>query len=155
MSSQWTDLEEDAVSYKVLDAQQARQLLAKQSPFPLGRVVFLQLLAGFFVVLFAVLFSSQEGAVFSAVAGVAAAWFPSAIVALWMAWRQRNKLPPIAFLAELYFFELLKIVVTIALLLIVFLWMKPLVWPFLLAGFVVTVKAYGVVCWLLLGKHRN
>lgn len=155
MCSQQAGSEEDALSYKVLDAQEAKLLLAKQQPLPLGRVVFFQLLAGCLVVLFAVLFSSREGSVFSALAGVCAAWVPSVLVALWMSWRQRSKLPSIAFLAELYFFELLKIVITIASLVIVFLWLKPLVWPFLLVGFVVTVKAYGIVCWLLLGKHRN
>lgn len=151
MTPEWDDSEEELLSYKVLSAQEAKELQEKQPVIIWWKVLTFQLLAGFVVILFSMIWHKYPGTVFCSVAGVMASWIPSVLVTGWYLLR-RGKLVPAVFLTELYFIEFIKIVLTITLLVMIFLWVKPLVWPSLLAGFVVTVKAYVIACWLSLSK---
>lgn len=155
MTPEWEDSDKEILSYKVLNAQEAKKLQAAQPELPLLKVLVIQLLAGLVVVLSSMFWWGHSGVVFCAVVGVVAAWIPSALMTGWMLLRHGKGLLPVVFLVEFYFMEFIKVILTIALLFMAFVWVRPLVWPSLLAGFVVTIKAYYVACWLLLNQYKE
>lgn len=155
MGSEWKDSQDEALSYKTLSAQEAKELQERSPKLVWWKVLVIQLLSGLAVVFIALFWYERSGVVLCAVAGVMAAWVPSVFATGWLQLRHGKKLAPSVFLMELYFIEFIKVILTIALLVMAFVWIRPLAWLPLLAGFVVTVKAYGIVCWLLLNQHKD
>lgn len=140
-------------TYKILTTDQAKALQAKMPELSLESVLWIQLVAGVLVIAGAAFWGIQS--IICAAAGVFSAWLPCAL----FTWRV-GAITPSRYgagfsLVNFYFWEALKLIGTIALLAVAVLWIKPLIWQSLLVGFVVTVKAYGFACLLLLGKNKQ
>ncbi len=141
--------------FRVLSRAEAQALRKRHPGVSLWRVLGIQGLAGVLVIGLSLLAGGRPGVVASAVAGVVAAWAPSAL----FVWRlapsvHRHDYAAYAQL-RFFFWEAVKILCAIALLGAAVAWVRPLSWPALLAGFVVTVKAYGLACWLSLATNRQ
>ncbi|RUS67051.1 hypothetical protein CUZ56_00989 [Saezia sanguinis] len=147
--------DDEAQEFKVLSAQEAQVLQAGMPKLSLWSVLWLQLVAGFTVIAIASFWSGYAGVMSSALAGVMAAWVPSAVFVWRMAAQADNKAGALIPLARLLFWEFVKIGCAVVFLVMAVLWVHPLVWQALLAGFVVTVKAYGIACWLLLNRKQT
>lgn len=151
----WTD--EDSADgglepeFKPLDAAQAKAWRTRQTVVSPWRVLLLQGLAG---ALIAALAASWGGPVvgMSVVWGVLAVVLPAAVFARALA-RQMQLHQAGAALAGLFFWEGVKVTLTVVLLLVAPQVVKNLDWLALLAGFVVTIKVYWLA-WMLASRRR-
>lgn len=141
-----TIIEDD--EFEPLTQSEARELLSKMPEVGLWRVLGIQLIAGLVVIASSGFFGAT--AVISAVAGVMSAWVP-AFVFVGVAQRYKKKQDGLS-LPRIYLLELGKIVLTIGLLSVSVVSLKPLIWQAFLLSFVVVVKVYGIACWLALVK---
>ena len=130
------------------EAQALRDRLPQVSPW---RVVGAQALAGLLCIVVAWAVAQRSGVVWSAFYGAAAAVIPSALLARGMTRGTRN---PVAAAAGFMFWEVLKIGVAVAMLVIAAKVVPQISWPALLATMVVCMK----VNWLALlwrGRVKN
>ena len=137
----------------MLTRDEAKELEASMPELSLWSVVKIQLLAGFAVVVLASLFGLWSGV--CATAGVLSVFLPTILFVWRTSFTKSNSYSPNVSLVRFYFWEFVKVIGIIAMLAAAVLWIKPLVWQALLAGFVVTVKSYGIGCWLLLRKNKQ
>jgi ATP synthase protein I len=116
------------------EAEAWRQANPSTSPW---RVVAAQAAVGLACAAVLAVFMQRSGAVWSALYGAAAVVLPSALLARGMTKRARN---PVAAAAGFMFWEMLKIGVAIAMLVIAAKVVPNLSWPALLATMVVCIK---------------
>ena len=135
-TSNWED-ECDTPVFKTLNRQEA-QLLRKQLPMVSPwRVVGMQLLVGGVCCLVIWLAMGSMAGLWSAMYGVAAAVLPNALMARGMTKRAGS---PMAVAAGFMFWEMLKIGVAVAMLVIAAKVVPNLSWPALLIAMVVCIK---------------
>ncbi|MFM6995460.1 MAG: ATP synthase subunit I [Limnohabitans sp.] len=142
---------DDLATFKPLSAQEAQQWRRRQPALSPWRVVLGQTLVGLAVVVVGWPFGGWLWA-------VSAAWGAAAVIvpAMWFARilaRQLKLAQPGSALALLMGWELVKVALTVLLLVLAPLVLKPLSWPGLLLGFVLTLKVYGVA--LLWGRQSR
>ncbi|MDN3545009.1 ATP synthase subunit I [Kinneretia asaccharophila] len=134
----------DEVAFKALTREEAQALRARIPPLSPWRVVAAQAAAGVFCAALWWLFTQEGGKAWSALYGVIAVVVPNAL----MAWGTSRR--PVghagAALLSLMFWELIKIVLVIAILVAVAMRASDLSWPALLLTMIVSLK----VNWLAL-----
>lgn len=145
------DPDKDETSdFKPLTPEEAQAWRQRQTVTSPWRVVGLQMLVGTLVVLLAWWFTGRINAAQSAAYGALAVVLPSVLWVRGMLRSTRLRHSGSA-MASLLFWELAKVVLTIALLFAAPKVVSQLDWLALLAGFVVTMKAY----WLALARSMR
>jgi ATP synthase protein I len=138
----WDDADrEGAPPWRRLSREEAQALLAKDPPVSPWRVVAVQSAAGVVVALVAALVAGNEGVGTSALYGAATVVLPGALMARGMTSRLTSRSPGASAFGFM-FWELVKIVVSVAMLAVAPKLVQPLSWPALLAGLVVCMKVY-------------
>jgi len=156
----WTDdalaeeFEAEEASFKPLTRMEAERIRAANPPASMMRVLGVQVLTSVVVACLARVLTGQDAMGWSALYGGLAVWVPAALFARGL---QRQKANGHAGSALMGFFvwELVKIVLTVALLLAAPGLIPELNWLALLAGFVVTMKVYWVAMWLHLVRTNS
>lgn len=138
-----SDVEVEDSDFNPLSADEARQWRKRHPPVSLWGVVVLQILAGVLVAFAAGAITGRGTAGWSAGYGALAVVVPSILFVRGMA-RQRAAAHAGAAAAGFLFWEMAKILLTVALLAAAPKLVAGLSWPALLAGMVVTMKTYWV-----------
>jgi ATP synthase protein I len=141
----------DELPFKTLTHDEAQALRAKLPMVSPWRVVAAQAVAGVLCCAVVWAITQRNSAAWSALYGAAAVVLPSALLARGMTKRTRS---PVAAAAGFMFWEMLKIGVAVAMLVIAARVVPQLSWPALLATMVVCMK----VNWLALlwqGRVKN
>lgn len=149
MLKSWETIEDDAEveDFKKLSAEEAkalRQTMSRVSPW---RVLGAQAAVGTLVALMAWLVTGLTGAALAAAYGALAVVVP-ALVFLRGLKRQEGVQHAGAALGGFFVWEMVKVVLTVAMLFAAPRLIPELNWLALLAGFVVTMKVYWVAMWL-------
>ena len=139
----WDD-EAQEPPFKVLTREEAQALRAKHPPLSPWRVVAVQALLGGVIVLLWWVLTGESGKAWSALSGVAAVVVPNALMA-WGMTRLFRGVPGAAVVGFM-FWELIKIMLAVAILVAVAVQMPDLNWPALLVGLIGCLK----VNWLAL-----
>ena len=144
---------EDA-GFKPLTRMEAERIRAANPPASMMRVLGIQVLTSLVVACLARILTGLDVMGWSALYGGLAVWVPAALFARGI---QRQKVTGHAGSALVGFFvwELVKIVLTVALLLAAPRLIPGLNWLALLAGFVVTMKVYWLAMWLHLVRTNS
>jgi len=137
----------DESGFKQLSAEEAQALLQRQLPLSPWRVVLWQAVVGLLVALLAWGLTQNRVAGVSAAYGAMAVVLPAALFARGLS-RQRYAANAGAALSGFFVWEMVKIAVTVAMLVLAPRLILNLNWLALLAGFVVTMKVYWVAMWL-------
>lgn len=137
----------DESGFKQLSAEEALALLQRQPPLSPWRVVLWQAVVGLLVALLAWGLTQNRVAGVSAAYGAMAVVLPAALFARGLS-RQRFAANAGAALSGFFVWEMVKIAVTVAMLVLAPRLILNLNWLALLAGFVVTMKVYWVAMWL-------
>lgn len=127
----------DEVPFKTLTADEARQVREKLTMVSPWRVVLVQLVAGLACAVLAWVLTRQASMVWSSLYGAAATVLPSALLARGMT---RGSAGAVSAAAGFLFWEMLKIGVAIAMLLIAAKVVPQLSWPALLLTMLVCIK---------------
>jgi ATP synthase protein I len=134
----WSDIDDqEQQTFKALTPEEARVVRSKNPSVSPWRVVAVQALAGLVCTALAWAFTRNAGAAWSALYGAAATVLPSALLARGMTRGTRH---PLAAAAGFMFWEMLKIAVAIAMLVIAAKVVPQLSWPALLVTMVVCIK---------------
>lgn len=138
-----TEAEAEESDFKPLSAEEAQAWRKSHRVVSVWRVLAMQVLAGVLVVLLAWLVTGKASIAWSAAYGVLAVLIPALLFARGL---QRQQFAKSASAAMLGFFvwELLKIVLTVAILAAAPKVVAQLSWLALLAGMVVTMKTYWI-----------
>ena len=139
------DLEDD---FKPLTAQEAQQWRARHPPVSVVRVVLVQAGVAVLVTLLTWLVTGQVSKAWSAAYGAASVLLPAMVFARGMH-RQRGAKTAGQALTGLMVWEMAKLGLTLAMLLLAPRVVGQLSWLALLAGFVVTMKMYWLALWRL------
>lgn len=129
--------EQEPAPFKALTAAEAQDLRNKDPSISPWRVVAAQALAGLVCVAVVWVLTQQTSAAWSALYGAAATVIPGALLARGMT---RGTRGPVAAAAGFMFWEMLKIGVAVAMLVIAAKVVPNLSWPALLAAMVVCIK---------------
>lgn len=155
-SPRWKVLEDEAEAieppFKTLSAEEARVLRGRISSLKPSQVVVAQAVCGLLIALAWWLATGSLGKAGSALWGAAAVVVPNALMAWGMARALRGF--PAAAAAGFMFWELIKIMLAVALLAAAAKWMPDLSWPALLVALIGCLK----VNWLALlwqGRRKN
>lgn len=135
----WLDEEPAEVEIVPLDAQQAQALEAAQPRLSSWHGWLAQVLLGVALVLLAALAQRQSWAA-SALMGVLAVCLPQ-LVLVAMVGQKTGQFPAPVWLSRLLMWELVKWVLTLAILLAAAKWVRDVSWLVLLATFIITIKA--------------
>lgn len=138
--------------FKPLSAEEARLWREKNPPLSPWRIVAWQLVVGVLASVLGWLLSGRIEVAGSVAYGALAVILPAAVLARGLA-RQRGAAG--AALAGFFVWELVKIVLTIAMLAAAPKLVPHLSWLALLAGFVVAMQVYWVVMWLHPAPRRS
>ena len=133
------------LSYKALTREEAAALRAKEPPLSPWRVIVVQLGVGVGVALLAALLTGQREMGWSALYGAATVVIPGALMARGMTSRL-SSLSPVGSALSFMVWEMVKIAVSVAMLMLAPQLVQPLSWPALLVGLVLCIKVY----WLAL-----
>jgi ATP synthase protein I len=144
MSFDLEDGEQDE-SFKPLTAAEAQQWRRRNPPLSMWRVLVGQSLAGCLVAVAAWLLTDKSSMGWSAGYGALSVVLPAAVFARGVTGRLAQAVPGAAMLG-FFVWELVKIILTVAMLFAAPKWVTDLNWLALVAGFVVTMK----VVWLAL-----
>ncbi len=148
-TSQWRTVEEEdeaqAPAFKALTREEAQALRAKEPPLSPWRVVGVQVAVGVVAALLAVLFTGRQEVAWSMLYGAATVVVPGALMARGMTSRL-SSMSPGASAVSFMLWEMVKIAVSIAMLMVAPRLVQPLSWLALLAGMVLCMKVY----WLAL-----
>ena len=142
-SDPWRD-EGDAAGYedlKPLTQQEAQALRAKEHPVSPWRVVRLQAVVGVVVAALVWLIMGERSAGLSALYGAAVAVVPGALMARGMTSRFSSMSPGHSAVSFMLW-EMLKIAVSVAMLMLAPQILQPLSWPVLLVTLLVCIKVY-------------
>ena len=129
-----------------MTAEEVRQWRSAHPAVSPWWVIVWQLVVGVVVSVLAALWAGNAAGV-SAVYGSLAVVFPAALMVRGLQ-RQRAVAQPSAAMLGFVIWELVKVVLTVALLLAAPKVVSPLSWLALVVGFVVTMKVYWVAAWL-------
>ena len=132
--------------FKPLTREEADKLRRVTPVLSLWRVVLAQLLVGCAVAAVAWMFTGRLAVVWSAGYGALAVVLPAAIFARGLS-RQQSRLQGSAALAGFVVWEMVKVALTVAMLLLAPRLIVDLSWLALVAGFVVTMKVYWAAMW--------
>lgn len=147
-NDRWDDTEDEtaaAAAFKPLTREEAASLRRRDPPLSPWRVVLVQAAAGAGVALLAALLTGQASVGFSALYGGATVVIPGALMARGMTSRF-SSMSPGSSAVSFMLWEMVKIAVSIAMLMLAPKLVQPLSWPALLVGLVVGMKVY----WLAL-----
>ena len=147
-NDRWDDNEDEtarAAAIKPLTREEAEALRRKDPPVSPWRVVLVQAAVGVGVALLAALFTGQPGMGYSALYGAATVVVPGALMARGMTSRF-SSMSPGSSAVSFMLWEMVKIAVSVAMLMLAPKVVQPLSWPALLVGLVVGMKVY----WLAL-----
>lgn len=148
------DLEAGVESFKVLTREEAEKLgAASRTPSPLA-LLGSQLLAGAVVALLAWVLTAQPRMGWSAAYGALSVLVPSAVFVRGLA-RQKHAAHGGSALAGFFVWEMVKIALTLLMLVAAPRVVNELSWLALLAGFVVTMKAYWAAVWFGLLRRKS
>jgi ATP synthase protein I len=148
------ELDAQEQNFKPLTRLEAERIRIANPPASMARVLGVQVVTSMVVAGLAWLVSGKDAMGWSALYGGLAVWVPAALFARGL---QRQKAAGDAGSALMGFFvwELVKIVLTVAMLLVAPRLVSELNWLALLAGFVVTMKVYWVAMWLHLVRKNS
>jgi ATP synthase protein I len=142
----WDDEEGVAApAYKRLTREEASALRAKEPPLSPWRVLGVQAAVGAVVALLAVLLTGSQAVGWSALYGAAVVVLPGALMARGMTSRL-SSVSPGASAVSFMLWEMVKIAVSVAMLMLAPKLVQSLSWPALLVGLVLCMKVY----WLAL-----
>jgi ATP synthase protein I len=147
-SDRWDDEETRAAetaAFKPLTREEAQALRAKHPPLSPWRVVGVQAVVGGVAALLALLFTGREEIGWSALYGAATVVLPGALMARGMTSRI-SRLSPAVGAVSFMLWETVKVVVSIAMLVMAPKLVQPLSWLALLLGAALCIKVY----WLAL-----
>ncbi len=133
--------------FKPMDAAQARQWRQKNPPVSVWRILAVQLLVGVVVALLAGLLSGRASVAWSAAYGALVVLVPAALFARGVLRQRSAAAAGIAMLGFLGW-EMVKIILTIAMLVAANRVVSGLSWLALVAGMVLTMKTYWAALWL-------
>ncbi len=139
VADQWLDEEPAEAEIVPLDAQQAQALEAAQPQLSSWHAIIVQALVGLLLVLLATL-SQRQACGSSALAGVLAVCLPQLLLVA-MVGRKTGQFPALVWLSRLLMWEIVKWVLTLAILLAAAKLVHGVSWPVLLATFIITIKA--------------
>ena len=156
MLKSWEPIEDDAEEedFKRLSAQEVRALKQKMSGVSPWKVLGAQVLVGVLVSLLVWMVTGLAVAAWSAAYGALAVVVP-ALVFLRGLKRQQGAQNAGAALGGFFVWEMVKVVLTVAMLFAAPGLILELNWLALLAGFVVTMKVYWVAMWLHSGRKKS
>ena len=145
--SEFDAAESDEPEFKPLNAEEARALRERHPPLSPWRVVIWQAGVGLLVALLTWGVTQNGAAGASAAYGAMAVVLPAAMFARGLS-RQRRAAHAGSALTGFFVWEMVKIALTVAMLIVAPRLISNLNWLALLAGFVVTMKVYWVAMWL-------
>lgn len=137
-----------------LTAAQVQALLAKQPRQSLWQVVGMQLVVGVLISIATFAITSNVGLLMSVAYGAAAVIIPTAVFVRGLN-RQRQTASTGSAIAGFAVWEMVKILLTIALLVAAPKLVSGLSWLALVAGFVVTLKVYWLAVWLQSRRSKS
>ena len=140
--------------FKPLTREEAKKVLASNPPLSLWYVWAGQVGVGILVAVLALALTGQTRMGWSAGYGALAVIVPAALFARGLS-RQKSAMHGNAALAGFFVWEMVKIVLTVAMLLAAPAVIGQLSWLALLAGFVVTMKVYWAAMWFRLGRKSS
>ncbi len=151
-SARWDDATEGGVEgadpdFKPLTAEQAASWRARQAPVSLWHVVGVQSLVGVLASLLAWVWGGSAAHGWSAAWGALAVVVPALLFARGLS-RSARSVQSGQALMRLMFWEAVKVLVTLAMLLVAPRVVPSLSWMALVASFVVTMKMYWLAWWL-------
>ena len=152
VSASEAEVEGDDADFKPLTAQQAEQWRSRQRPLSVWRIVVMQALVGVLVALLAWWLTGNVPSAWSAAYGALSVVVPAALFARGMV---RKRTSAGAAMAGLMGWELVKIVLTVAMLAAAPRLVPGLSWPALLVGMVVTMKTYWIALLAQSGVRRT
>ena len=144
-----TETEVEESDFKPLTAQEAQEWRKRHKTLSVWRIVLAQVLVGAVAVLVAWLLSSRAQVAYSVAYGVLAVVVPAVVFARGIA-RKRSSAG--GAMVGLFGWELVKILLTVAMLVAAPRIVPGVSWLALLAGMVVTMKAYWIALLLRSGK---
>jgi ATP synthase protein I len=139
----WDDDKEERASAKPLTKEEASALREKDPPLSPWRVVTVQVVVGVAAALLAGLLTQRQEVAWSVLYGAATVVVPGALMARGMTSRL-SSMSPGSSAVSFMVWELVKIGVSVAMLVLAPRLVQPLVWPALLAGLVLGMKVYWV-----------
>lgn len=150
----FADDEDEAAQaeFKPLSAEEARQWREQHPALSPWRIVAWQAVAGGLVAGLTWLVSGRDALAGSVLYGVLAVVLPASVLARAMS---RRSGAAGAALAGFFVWELVKIVLTVAMLVAAPKVVPGLSWPAMLAGFVVAMKVYWVAMWLHPARRKS
>jgi len=145
--------DDDAIEeLKPLTAQEAAAWRANQAVTSPWRVLWLQALVGGVLVALTAAFTSRPPLVASVAWGVFSVWLPALVFARALARQGRHRGAGSALLG-FFVWELVKVVLTVALLMVAPRVVAELSWAAMVAGFVITLKVYWLAMMLNMGQR--
>jgi ATP synthase protein I len=141
----WVDADADAAApaFRPLTREEVQALRAKEPPLNPWRVIGVQVLVGVLVAGLAGLAFGSKAVAWSLLYGAATVVVPGALMARGMTSRL-SSVSPGASAVSFMLWEVVKIAVSIAMLMLAPKLVQPLSWPALLAGLVLCMKVYWV-----------
>ena len=146
--------DDEVEDLKPLTAQEASAWRARQPVASPWRVLGIQALVGVVMVALTALVTGRQGLVASVAWGVASVWVPALVFARAMARQLRQRSAGSALLG-FFVWELVKIVLTVALLLAAPKVVAELNWLAMVAGFALTLKVYWLAMMLNLWQRSR
>ena len=144
-SGAWSDEEDEAQTpaFKALTREEAQALREKDPPLSPWRVIVTQGVVGLVAALLAAWVTGRQEVGWSLLYGAAAVVVPGALMARGMTSRL-SSVSPGASAVSFMLWEMVKIGVSVAMLVLAPKLVQPLSWPALLAGLVLCMKVYWV-----------
>ena len=156
-NDRWDEQDQEAAkaaaAFKPLTKEEAQALRAKEPPVSPWRVIGTQAAVGVGVALLAALLTGRGDVGWSALYGAATVVVPGALMARGMT-SKLSSMSPGASAVSFMLWEMVKIGVSVAMLMLAPKFVQPLSWPALLVGLVLCMKVY----WLALlwrGHSKN
>lgn len=143
------DQEDVQETFEPLTAEQVAELRKQQPLLSVWRVVGVQVVLGFLVAALVWLVSGQMAAVYSAAYGALAVIVPAALFARGLTSRVALMNAGAAVFG-FFLWEMVKVGLTVAMLMVAPRLVNDLSWPAMLAGLIVTMKVY----WVALGFRK-
>ena len=142
-TDRWNDNEAVNPPHKALTREEAQALSAKSPSLSPWRVIQAQAVVGVVAALLAVLFTGKQEIAWSVLYGAAAVVVPGALMARGMTSRL-SSVSPGASAVSFMLWQMTKIGVSVAMLVMAPKLVQPLSWPALLVGLVLCMKVYGL-----------
>jgi ATP synthase protein I len=149
-----TEIEGEESDFKPLSAQEAQQWRSRNPQLSVWRLVLAQVLVGVLVAVLAWLLSGKVHVAWSAGYGALSVVVPAALFARGVG-RQRWGVSSGVSMRRFFGWELVKIVLTVAMLVAAPRMVAQLSWLALLVGMVVTMKTYWVALWVRPGVRKT